>query len=480
MRRVGAGLLAAVLALAGCKHGESKPTDKGPAGLAASKTKGKDDSPDWLAGIGKLPGGGTDVPKAGTWAKPGDPNFNTAKESQGVIAGRVLDPFGRPVNRAFIKIELADTPPKPGAPTGIQTKQDGYFMTQGLTPGAAYTLTAEVQQEGKTLVGVVQAKAPAPNLTIQLRDDMLVPSPSLPPGAGRPGPAPGGALPPAVPASPGSGAALPQPSSDLIPPMGLNSNPTVVPSVTPRPADGAWSPGGAGTAPIPPTLPGTGTPGPASPMNTAPTPGTSDPPVTRPVRPENIVGGPPDPFRPPAVSIPGPPVPPVGPTTVPPIPPPKANPGEKQSSLPVRPGANFALVDTLERPWDFATSRHGSLVLLDFMTTSCIPCKQSIPVLADLQSRYGAEGLQLAGVVCDDAPLSERAARAARYHQANNLNYALFVEPGTKPGVVRERFQVESYPTAVLLDETGSVVWKGHPSAERAALEAAIRSRLGK
>jgi thiol-disulfide isomerase/thioredoxin len=453
-------MLAALLALTGCKHGESKPTDKGPAGVAASKSKdtGKEKSPDWLAG-----GNGTGVPKAGTWAKPGDPNFNTAKESQGVIAGRVLDPYGRPVNRAFIKIERADAATKAGAPAGIQTKQDGYFMTQGLIPGAAYTLTAEVLQDGKSLIGVVQVKAPTPNLTIQLRDDMIVPSPALPPGAGRPAPA-GGALPPAVPTSPGS--AIPPPSTDLIPPMGLNTPPAAVPSVTPRPSDGAWAPGGAGTAPISPTLPG---------PNIAPRPATTDPPVTR---PENVVGGPSDPFRPPPVSIPGPPVPPVGP--VPSIAPPKNNPADRQSSRPVRPGANFALVDTMERPWDFATSRHGSLVLLDFMTTSCIPCKQSIPVLADMQARYGAEGLQLAGVVCDDAPLSERAGRAARYHQANNLNYALFVEPGSKPGAVRDRFQVEGYPTAVLLDETGAVLWKGHPSAERAALEAAIRTRLGK
>jgi thiol-disulfide isomerase/thioredoxin len=144
-----------------------------------------------------------------------------------------------------------------------------------------------------------------------------------------------------------------------------------------------------------------------------------------------------------------------------------------------RAGANFALVDTLGRPWEFATSRYGSLVLVEFMTTTCVHCKPVVPFLVDLQSRYGAGGLQLIGVVCDNAPAKERAALAAKYHREQNLNYALFVEPGPEPGAVRDRFGVESYPTAVLLDGAGRVLWQGHP-ANRAALEAAIKQYLGK
>jgi thiol-disulfide isomerase/thioredoxin len=450
MRRVGAGLLAAVLALAGCKSSDPKPTDRDPAGLAAGRAKGK--NLDWLGG------NGSGVPKAGTLARPGDPGFNPGKEAQGLFGGRVIDPYGRGVKGVYIDVERADAPPGTGAPVSIQTRDDGYFMTQGLTPGVAYTLTARTQFEGKSLAGVVQARAPAPNITIQLRDDMI-----LPPGAGRPG-SPGGALPPSI----------PPPSGDLIPPVGVVPNP----SATPRPADGGWVPGvGPTSGSVPATLPNpndnAGGLLPKSPS--VPNP---DVPVTR-IRPESTATGPGDPFRPPAASIPGPPVPPVNPA-VPVIPPPPNSDPQKKSDRPVRPGANFSLVDTLQRPWEFATNRHGSLVLLDFMTTSCVPCKKSIPVLADLQARYGADGLQLVGVVCDDAPMTERSDRAAKYHQANNLNYALFVEPGALPGSVSDRFQVKGYPTAILLDSTGAVVWRGHPSMDRAALESAIRARIGK
>jgi thiol-disulfide isomerase/thioredoxin len=458
MWRGGVGLVAAVLALAGCKGTDSKPADKGPPGAAASRPKGK--GPSWLDDMSKTPVAGTGVPKADSWANPKDPNFNVASEARGVLAGKVLDPTGHGARGVYIRIEPADAPPtdrsKAGAAIGILTDSAGYFMAKGLKPDQAYTLTAEAKIDGKPLVGVVQTRPPKPNLVIELREDVApLPTPStstpVPPGVG--------GLPPPAPQSGGS---LPPPT-DLIPPAGMPAGPTSAPA---RPDDGSWSPGGApATRPVPPTLPGT----------SAPPPGPTDPPAPR---PENTATGPRDPWKPPALTLPGPPVP-----ALPPIPPPKdpaPDPkGDGKTMSRPRGGTNFTLVDTLERPWEFASSRYGSLVLVEFLTTTCVPCKRAIPILVDLQSRYGAGGLQLIGVVCDDAPPRDRAALAAKYHKEQNLNYALFVEPGPEPGAVRDRFGVESYPTAVLLDGAGRVLWQGHP-ANRAALESAIRQNLGK
>ena len=162
------------------------------------------------------------------------------------------------------------------------------------------------------------------------------------------------------------------------------------------------------------------------------------------------------------------------------VPPPGASGNGKLMSRP-RPGttASFGLIDPLDRPWEFAANRSGSLVLLDFMTTTCVPCKRAIPTLVELQSRYGAEGLELVGVVCDDAPPRERTALAARYQREHNLNYMLYTEPGAEPGVVRDKFFAagDGYPTVVLLGADGAVLYKGHPG-NRAALEAAIQRGL--
>jgi thiol-disulfide isomerase/thioredoxin len=153
-------------------------------------------------------------------------------------------------------------------------------------------------------------------------------------------------------------------------------------------------------------------------------------------------------------------------------------PEHKQSR--VRAGANFALIDTLKRHWDFSTDKSGSVVLLEFVTTACPNCKPVVPVMTGFQSKYAADGLQVIAVLCDDVPLETRIEAARKYSNANNVNYAVFVEPGNRPGLVRDKLGVEAYPTAVLLDSTGTVLWQDHPGRGKAELEAAIRKALGK
>ena len=137
-------------------------------------------------------------------------------------------------------------------------------------------------------------------------------------------------------------------------------------------------------------------------------------------------------------------------------------------------------MDSLERYWDYATDRAGSVVLLEFVTTACPYCKPAVPILKDAQSRYGASGFQVVAVLCDEVPQRERAAAAGKYAHDNNTNYAVFIEPGAKSGDVRKQFGVQSYPTAVLLDANGRVLWKGHPVRDKTQLSTAIRNALGK
>jgi thiol-disulfide isomerase/thioredoxin len=380
----------------------------------------------------------------------------------------VLDPLGHGAKSVYIRIEPvvpAESGARDRAAIGIMTDSAGFFMAKGLRPGQAYLLTAEASLEGKPLYGVVQARTPQSNITIALRDDLPPLPGATPPGSAGPSNL---VLPPPAPSISQPTSSLPLPETDRIPAP-------AAPMRT-RPSDGAWGPDpGARGQPIPATLDPTGT---APPSSTAPLPPPAEP--AQPARPENLAEG--ARTRPPVLSVPGPsgpPLPPL-PATVPPLPklPPPAAPTGARSSRPgpQSPG-NFALVDSLERPWNFATHREGSLVLLDFMTTTCIPCRRALPILVDLQSRYAASGLQLVGVVCDDVPQHERAALAMKYQRDHNLNYALYVEPGLEPGSVRDRFEIESYPTLILLNGEGRVVWKGHP-AEKGALESAIQREL--
>lgn len=441
MRRGGAGLIAAMLALAGCKNTGTKP----PPDRDTPVSRTRDGTPAWLSSVGGPHG----VPKANSWTDPKDPNFNAAAEVQGVLGGRVVDPFGRPAANVYIRVELADATPaereKGGAPVGIMTDAQGYFQAKGLKPKRSYNLTAETKQDGKPLTAAMQAPTPNPTLTLHLRDDLAPPPPaSVEPGT--PPVAPPGTLPP---------------PAEIAPPAG-----TPAPPAAARSNDGAWSPGGTpATRPVPhslgsPTVPNLPPPADVTPRATT--------------KPENVADGPKDPYRAPPTSIPSLVPPPVlqpkGGTATPP--------DGKRSAVPR--GANFALRDSSGLPWEFATDRNH-LTLLDFTTSTCVPCKKAIPVLTRLQSTYGAQGFDVVGVVCDPAPLNQRVAIAAKYHRANDLNYLMYTEDAAEQGALFRRFADANsgYPFVVLLNASGDVLWKGHPSA-LGPLEAAIRQHLGK
>lgn len=460
MRGATVGLIAAVLAVAGCKSTDQKD-DRPLAGLGAKlkgtpvkdkdKEKGKDKEAKPAGGTGlswlddgKLPGAGTTVPKT----NPADPNAKT--DAQDALGGRVLDPLGRPARNVFVRIDQVGAPANNPAAVGIYTNNEGYFFTRGLKPGTAYDLTAEATQDGKPITGAVQTKVPNPILLIVLRDDL---------------PAPAGGLP-----------APKGPSSDSFPPAPQPSDKVGSAPPGPKPNDGAWSPGGSVSGVPPATIGGGAAPKP--PAGALPQPDdVSLPP--KPTKPENVADGPKDPFKPPALNVPG------GPA-VPPLPalPPSFNPsggGRSSRNNGLTTGANagkVTLLDTLERPWELSSAPANSLVLVSFATSTCEHCRSAAPVLRDVQSRYGANGLQVAAVLCDDLPQKDRAALASKYGRDVNANYAVYVEPGAAGGV-RDRFRVEEYPTAFLLTPGGKVLWSGHPG-DRVQLEAAIKQSLGK
>lgn len=440
------GLLAAVVALAGCKStADPKPSDRELFGFAAGRNRPKDGpkdgqepkAPSWLEPVARLPGGDTAVPTPGSWSgNPKSPNFDPKLEARDAVGGRVVDAFNRPARNIFIRIEGVNDPPGTAA-KGIYTDDQGYFFTRGLKPDATYNLTAEATQDGKRLTGVVQTRVPNPVLTIVLREDL--------------------GLPPVGTPRPGSGNAL-------------GSGPPTAPRgpTAPRPrGDGAFAPDAVPTRPVPTE---TGSPPAGDPL---PPPDDLATPTGKPHRPENVADTPRPPWQPPTTNIPGPPAP-VYPVP-PPAPPPPA--AEPPSARP-RPTPGFTLLDSQERPWRFPEDRSGSLVLLEFVTSQCVHCKPVVPVLKDLQARYATAGLQVVAVLCDEVPQAERAAAAARYGREYNLNYAVFLEPGSRPGRVRDRLGVEAYPTAVLLDGQGAILWRGHPG-KRAELEAAVRAALG-
>jgi thiol-disulfide isomerase/thioredoxin len=208
--------------------------------------------------------------------------------------------------------------------------------------------------------------------------------------------------------------------------------------------------------------------------------------------PENIAGGEPAIPRSPLIKVPG----------GDPVPPPPQRPQGMPESLPAAPGAfsdmktpipscailgsqvvNFALLDVYGKPWEFKKDRVGKLVQLDFWKTSCIPCRQTIPHLRILQERHGPSGLEVISIASEqEGSFEQQRNKVAGVCNRYQTNYRLLLNSGPGDAQFLAKFNIQIYPTMMLLDERGQILWRHEGSLSRSdleALESHIRLRLG-
>ena len=116
-------------------------------------------------------------------------------------------------------------------------------------------------------------------------------------------------------------------------------------------------------------------------------------------------------------------------------------------------------------------SLHGHVVLLDFWATWCAPCRVVIPKLGDLQSRYGAQGLNVLGVSTEDAQ------DVALFAQRMAMHYGVASD---RHGVTSRTYGVVSLPTLVVIDKRGVVrdVTVGYDPMGDARLEGTVKALL--
>ncbi|MDH4108088.1 MAG: TlpA family protein disulfide reductase [Gammaproteobacteria bacterium] len=91
----------------------------------------------------------------------------------------------------------------------------------------------------------------------------------------------------------------------------------------------------------------------------------------------------------------------------------------------------------------------GDVVMINFWATWCGPCRQEMPLLDDLYSRYQRVGFSLLGVNIDDD-----SRRAMQMVEELGVNFpVLFDEKKT----VSKLYQVEAMPVTVIVDRAGTV-----------------------
>jgi thiol-disulfide isomerase/thioredoxin len=132
------------------------------------------------------------------------------------------------------------------------------------------------------------------------------------------------------------------------------------------------------------------------------------------------------------------------------------------------------------RPFQLNELR-GKVVLIDFWGTWCPHCMRGIANLVDLQRRYGQHGLEVVGIAYEDDKLSlaQKIEKVNFVRQRQGINYKVLLGAGDDCPVL-SKLDVQKFPSLILVDETGHIVWRGEgmTAQNKARLEAELRKRL--
>jgi len=116
----------------------------------------------------------------------------------------------------------------------------------------------------------------------------------------------------------------------------------------------------------------------------------------------------------------------------------------------------------------------GSIVVLNFWATWCVPCREEMPLLSEIQDRFGPRGVRVIGLSTDE-PGRDEAVRGfvKRYH----IGFPIWVG-GTTADM--ERLDLgTALPATAILDRDGRTAFRLIGLLRRDDLEARIEWLLG-
>ena len=141
------------------------------------------------------------------------------------------------------------------------------------------------------------------------------------------------------------------------------------------------------------------------------------------------------------------------------------------SGLEGQPAPDFALKSSTGENLRLSEYR-GDVVMINFWATWCGPCRQEMPLLDELYTRYERVGFNLLGVNIDDD-----SRRAMQMIDDLGVNFPVLFDSRKE---VSKLYEVEAMPVTVLVDREGNVRYVHHgykPGYEEKYLDQ-IRSLL--
>ena len=97
------------------------------------------------------------------------------------------------------------------------------------------------------------------------------------------------------------------------------------------------------------------------------------------------------------------------------------------------------------------SSYTGKVILLDFFATWCEPCKQTIPVLQEVDAKFVSSEFQLISI---DVP-GEEVSTVTTFIDDQEMNWIVLMDTEAKG--VSQTYSVSSIPSFFLIDQTGEI-----------------------
>ncbi len=122
--------------------------------------------------------------------------------------------------------------------------------------------------------------------------------------------------------------------------------------------------------------------------------------------------------------------------------------GLASSGMEGQPAPDFALKSSSGENMRLSEYR-GDVVMINFWATWCGPCRQEMPLLDELYSRYQRVGFNLLGVNIDDD-----SRRAMKMIEELGVNFPVLFDSRKE---VSKLYEVEAMPVTVIVDREGTV-----------------------
>ena len=136
--------------------------------------------------------------------------------------------------------------------------------------------------------------------------------------------------------------------------------------------------------------------------------------------------------------------------------------------------AQLSLHDTQGNTQDISKYK-GRIVVLNFWATWCVPCQHEMPLLAEMQKKYGNKGVVVLGASIDDEK-SQPLIQA--FAEKNKIPFPLLVDGTTDE---MQQLQLgEAIPATAFFDVDGTLVARVLGELDKSDLEKRLEWMLGK